>query len=128
MQTGKPTDGDGRKKWPRGQKFTLSVAGAEAEVAYRGAVLGSRSSGRTALDTALAAWAGPRRLAPGDGVVLAELSGKRVGLPTLCEALETSGIVPEEVRAAVGRLVDAGIVEPVPLASQQPPNGVPFRP
>ena len=51
-----------------------------------------------------------------------ELSGKRLGLSHLCEALETSGIVPDEVRAAIGRLVDAGIVEPVPLASQQPPR------
>ncbi len=36
----------------------------------------------------------------------------------LCEALETSGVAPDEVRAAIGRLVDAGIVQPVPLASQ----------
>jgi hypothetical protein len=118
MLTAKPTEG--RKKWPRGQKFTLSAAGLEAEEAYRTVVLGARSSGRTALEAALTSWAGPRRLAGGDGVILAELSGKRLGLSHLCEALETSGIVPEEVRAAVGRLVDAGIVEPVPLASQQP--------
>jgi hypothetical protein len=117
MLTSKPSD---RKRWPRGQKFTLSASGAAAEEAYRTAVLGARASGRSALEAALAEWAGPRRVAPGDGVILAELSGKRVGLPYLCEALETSGIVPDEVRAAVGRLVDAGIVEPIPLASQTP--------
>jgi hypothetical protein len=110
---------EARKRWPRGQKFTLSTSGAEAEEAYRRAVTEARGAGRTALESALAAWAEPLRLAPGDGVVLAELSGKRVGLASLCEALEPSGIVPEEVRASVGRLVDAGIVEPIPLASQQ---------
>lgn len=117
MLTSKPSNS--RKKWPRGQKFTLSAAGADAEEAYRRAVLGARASGRVALESALAAWATPRRVAPGDGVILAELSGKRVGLTHLYEALETTGIVPEEVRDAIGRLVDAGIVDAVPLASQQ---------
>jgi hypothetical protein len=115
MLMGKPQD---RKRWPRGQKFTLSPAGAEAEEAYRSAVLGARASGRSALESALAAWAVPRRVAPGDGVVLVELSGKRLGLSRLCEALEVTGIVPDEVRASIGRLVDAGIVEPVPIGSQ----------
>lgn len=116
MHTGKPTDG--RKRWARGQKFTLSAVGSEAAAQYRDAVLGARSSGRPALEAALVAWASPRGLAPADGVILAELAGKRVGLATLCDALEPSGIAPEDVRAGVGRLVDAGIVELVPLASQ----------
>ena len=118
MLTGKQADG--RHRWPRGQKFTLSAAGAEAEHAYRDAVSGARASGRQALEAALAAWAGPRLVAPGDGVVLAELSGKRLGLPHLAEALESSGIVRDEVRAAIGRLTDAGLVEAVPLPSQLP--------
>lgn len=116
VHTGKPTDG--RKRWARGQKFTLSAAGSEAAAAYRDAVLGARSSGRTALEAALVAWASPRGVAPTDGMILAELLGKRVGFTALCDALETSGVAPEEIRAGVGRLVDAGIVELVPLASQ----------
>ncbi len=116
MHTGKPTEV--RRRWARGQKFTLSAAGAEAELAYRDAVLGARSSGRPALEAALVAWSAPRGVAPGDGVILAELSGKRVGFTALCDALESSGMVPDEIRAGVGRLVDAGIVELVPLASQ----------
>jgi hypothetical protein len=110
---------EGRKRWARGQRFAVSASGTDAEAAYRNAVLGARSSGRSALEAALSAWATPRGLAPGDGVVLAELSGKRLNVPALCEALEPTGIVPDEVRAALGRLVDAGIVEAVPLASQQ---------
>jgi hypothetical protein len=114
--TGKPTDD--RRRFARGQKFTLSAAGTEAETAYRGAVLAARSSGRAALEAALLAWAEPRRVAPGDGVILAELSGKRAGFGQLCEALETSGLAPDEIRAGVGRLLDAGIVELVPLPSR----------
>jgi hypothetical protein len=112
---------DGRRRFARGQKFTLSAAGLDAAGEYRDAVANARSSGRQALEAALAAWAEPRRVAPGDGVILAELSGKPVGLSRLFESLESSGLGAEEVRAAVGRLLDAGIVELVPLASQLQP-------
>ena len=47
------------KRWPRGQKFTLSAAGEAAELAHRDAVNGARSSGRAALLAALTAWAQP---------------------------------------------------------------------
>jgi hypothetical protein len=112
MLLGNPPNGT--KRWPRGQKFALSPDGAAAQDAYRAAVLGARASGRAALDSALAAWAGPRGLAPADGAILSELGGKRLGIGALCEALETSGIAPDEVRAGIGRLVAAGIVEPLP--------------
>jgi hypothetical protein len=109
---------DGKRRWPRGQKFTLSPAGQEAQAAYREAVAAVRASGRAALDMALKSWAAPRLLAPGDGVVLTELDGKRLGVPHLVEALETSGIERDEVRGAIDRLVGAGLVDLVPLASQ----------
>lgn len=108
----------GTKRWPRGQKFALSAVGAEAQDAYRAAVLAARASGRAALESALASWAAPRGVAPADGAILAELSGKRLGLAALCEALETTGIAPDEVRAGVARLVEAGIVEPLPPATR----------
>ena len=106
------------KRWPRGQKFTLSNEGADAEAAYRNVVAESRTSGRAALDAAIAAWAGPRRVAPADGVVLAELRGKRLGVPDLVRELESAGIAADEVRASLERLVAAGVVAPIPLASQ----------
>ncbi len=110
---------NGTKRWPRGQKFEISPVGAEAQDAYRAAVLAARASGRAALDSALAAWAAPRGVAPGDGAILAELAGKRLGIGALCEALEVAGVAPDEVRAAIGRLVQAGIVEPLPPASRE---------
>jgi hypothetical protein len=116
--TSKPPDG--RKRFARGQKFTLSLAGAEAAEAYRAAVLAARSSGRPALEAALVAWSEPRQVKPADGVILAELAGKPVGLAKLAESLEPSGLSNEDVRAGVGRLLDAGILELVPLASQLP--------
>jgi hypothetical protein len=106
------------RRWPRGQKFTLSIAGREAEAAHREAVNAARSSGRATLSAALAGWAGPLRVEPGDGVLLAELSGAKKGLNDLARALEDTGIEPAEVKAAVDRLVVAGLAEPVPLASQ----------
>jgi hypothetical protein len=109
------------KRWPRGQKFTLSAVGLEAEAAHREVVNGSRSSGRTALLAALTAWAEPLRVLPGDGVVLTELRGQKKGLNDLCRALEDTGIEPAEVKATVDRLVLAGLAEPLPLASQGAP-------
>lgn len=116
MLSAKPTSGS--KRWPRGQKFTVSAEGAEDEAAYRAAVLAARASGRAALESALAGWASPRSVLPGDGVLLAELSGKQLGLGELSRSLEAAGVAPDEVRAGIRRLVDAGIVVAVPLASQ----------
>lgn len=109
-----------KKRWPRGQRFTLSAAGAAADDAHRAAVAAARASGRSALDAALAAWAAPLGVSPGDGVLLAEVRGARRSLPELIEALEAAGVEANEVRAAVDRLVGAGLVEAIPLASQQP--------
>jgi hypothetical protein len=81
-------------------------------------VAAARASGRAALDSALQAWASPRAVAPGDGVVLAELTGKELGLNDLFAALEAAGFVRDEVKAALARLANAGLVEPLPLASQ----------
>jgi len=112
------TDRAGTRRWPRGQKFTLSPEGAGAREAYQVVVLAARAAGRAALDAALASWATPRAIAPGDGVVLGELGGKPRGLNDLADALEECGIEVAEVRSAVDRLVAAGLVSPVPLASQ----------
>ena len=106
------------KRWPRGQKFTLSTSGQDAEEAYRVAVAEARGVGRSALDHALAAWAAPRQIEPGDGVLLGELRGQRRGLSDLSSSLESCGIAAGEVRAAIDRLVEARLVDPVPLASQ----------
>lgn len=112
-----PTAPPGRR-WPRGQKFSISHSGLSAEDAYRAAVLGARSAGRAALESALEAWARPHGVRPGDGVVLGELRAERRGISDLSRALEGCGIDPREVREAVDRLVAAGLVDALPLASQ----------
>jgi hypothetical protein len=106
------------RRWPRGQKFTLSAAGETAELAHREAVNGARSSGRASLQSALAAWAGSLGVQGGDGLLLVELRGQKKGLNDLARALEDAGIEAAEVKAAVDRLVVAGLAQPVPLASQ----------
>jgi len=115
MLQGKTSDGP---RWPRGQKFTPSAQGREAYEAHRQAVQQARGVGRGALDAALSAWAAPRQVEPGDGVLLGELLERPRGLADLSQALEDAGHSAAEVRAAVGRLVAAGLVEPV---AAQPP-------
>ena len=80
-------------------------------------VSGRRALGRATLDAALAAWAAPFGVQPGDGLLLTELRGHRRGLNDLVAALESSGIEPAEVRSAVDRLVRAGLAEPVMAAA-----------
>jgi len=118
MQTDALTPPVAPKRWPRGQKFVLSNAGLEAEVSHREAVAAARSSGRSALDAALVAWAAPLGVAPIDGVVLVELRSGKKGLNELGRALEATGLEPAELKASVDRLFVAGLVATVPLASQ----------
>lgn len=112
----------GGPRWARGQKFSLSTLGLEADAGYRAAVAGARGVGRAALDSALAGWAAPLGVAAQDGVVLGELREKPRGLPELTSALEDAGIPTSEVRLALDRLVKGGLVDLVPLASQRPPE------
>jgi len=109
----------GPKRWPRGQKFSLTEIGLSAEAEYRATVTEMRSSGRSVLDGALAAWATPRGVTPKDGVVLTELQRDgSSGVNDLVRELEPAGFAPDEVRAAIERLVGAALLAPLPSASE----------
>jgi hypothetical protein len=110
----------GPKRWPRGQKFSLTDSGLTAEAEYRATVTEMRSSGRSVLDGALAAWATPRGVAPKDGVVLGELRDGKSGVNDLVRGLEPAGFAPDDVRSAIERLVAAALLAPLPSASEQP--------
>jgi hypothetical protein len=106
------------RRWPRGQRFQLSPAGLEAEVAHADAVRAARALGREVLDVAQRRWADPLGLHPGDGVVLGELKPGRRSLADLAEALESCGSTRAEVKDSVDRLVEKGLVEPLPLPAR----------
>lgn len=108
----------GGRRWPRGQRFSLSPLGVESTATYRQMVAGARAQGRESLEAAERAWAVPRLLAPGDGVVLCQIEPGRCSLGDLARALEPAGITSAEVKAAVDRLADAGLVEAIPGAAQ----------
>jgi hypothetical protein len=111
-------DRKGPKRWPRGQKFSLTESGTTAEAEYRATVTEMRTSGRSLLDGALAAWAAPRGVTPKDGVILGELRTGRSAMPDLFRDLEPAGFAPDEIRGAIERLVGAALLEPLPLPSQ----------
>ncbi len=115
LESLKPRPG---KRWPRGQKFALSTAGVAAESSYRDVVAAARAQGRSALEAAQRAWAEPLRVEPGDAVVLGELRGGRKGIAEMARSLETCGVTQPEVKAAVDRLCDAGLVEPAAIPAQ----------
>ena len=108
----------GGKRWPRGQKFVLSVAGVEAEAAYRDAIAAARAQGRTALEASQRTWAEPLRVEPSDGVVLGELRGGKKSIGDIARGLEDCGVTPAEVKSAIDRLTDAALVEPAALPAE----------
>ena len=105
------------RRWPRGQRFSLTPQGGDAEVAYRASVQDARALGRNALEAAERRWAESLGLLPCDGVVLSELRPGRRSLADLGRALESCGTSADEIRTRVGRLVEKGLVEPLPLPS-----------
>jgi hypothetical protein len=104
------------KRWPRGQKFAMSERGSSAESAYRDAGQTARAQGRAALDAAQRAWAEPLQVDPIDGVVLGELRGGKRSIAEIARTLEDCGMTAAEVKTAIDRLTDAGLVEPIPAA------------
>jgi len=115
-------DKPSHKRWPRAQKFHLLPSGAEAETRYREAIVAARTTGgREAFDAARADWAKTAALQPGDGTFLGELLDGDLTLPELVKAVESSGITRQETHAAIDRLVEAGLLQPLPV-SAPPPN------
>lgn len=105
----------GRKegpRWPRKQRFRLSAIGTEAEADYQAAVKSSHScAGREAFDQAMATWATPLGVQPGDGVYLSEL---RISVQTLTELVDrliSCGTTKSEAEAALERLLSAKLAE-----------------
>ncbi len=107
----------GGKRWPRGQKFLASQAGREAAAAYRQAVHDARAMGRGALDAAQEAWGAPLGVKGGDGVVLCELQDGKRSIADVARALEECGTSAAEVKDAIDRLTEAGLVEAAPGAA-----------
>ena len=66
----------GSLRWAPRQRFRLSVAGQTARLAREQAVASARieDNGRQGLDDALAQWAKPLGIEPGDGVYLEEFT------------------------------------------------------
>ncbi len=105
----------GGRRWPRGQRFGLTTSGAAAEEALAAAVREARAQGRAALEAAQSGWAGPHGLQPADGVVLSQLRPGRQSLADVAEALADCGVTRADVKAAMDRLVDRSLAEPLPL-------------
>ena len=114
LESLKPRSG---KRWPRGQKFVMSPTGTAAEASYREAIQAARAQGRPALEGAQRAWAAPLGVEPADGVVLGELRAGRRSIADVARALEDCGTSPAEVKLAVDRLTEVGLVEPVPATA-----------
>ena len=116
----------GSLRWAPRQRFGLSAAGQTARLSREQAVASARTedNGRQGLDEALAQWAKPLGIGPGDGVYLEELT---LGLHTVtqvAESLADCGTSKPEVQAAVDRLYKAGLLDPDPPAPEPRPTGI----
>lgn len=105
------------KKWPRGQRFRLTPKGQTAESAYKEAIgVGRRGDGTSSLELMQAAWAQSHGIEPGDGLFITELGQGERTLAELAEGLESCGTSLPQVKAAIERLIESGIVEPLSLS------------
>ncbi|OJT22061.1 hypothetical protein BO221_25325 [Archangium sp. Cb G35] len=112
-------------RFGRGQKFRLSSKGNEAVSAYTLMVEKARGgSGRAQFDAARSDWSGPRGLSSEDGLYLVEFG---VGERTLSEVTRNleDCASPKEVKVAVERLLECGMLEPVSVPV--PPPAQPRR-
>lgn len=103
------------RRWPRAQRFALSAAGSDAEASYRSGIVASRhEEGRASYDAARRAWATTFRLEPDDGLYLGEVRSGPVSVAEMVESLDSCGKTHRDALAALERLLDRGLVTPVP--------------
>jgi hypothetical protein len=115
----------GALRWAPRQRFGLSPAGNQARLARERAIASARieDNGRQGLDEALAAWAKPLGIEPGDGVFLEELSHGLRTVSQVAESLADCGTSKAEVQAATDRLYKAALLDPDPPAPEPRVNG-----
>jgi hypothetical protein len=117
----------GALRWAPRQRFGLSPAGNEARSGREQAIASARienDSGRQALDEALARWAQPLGIEPGDGVYLEEFTQGLRTVSQVAESLADCGTSKPEVQAAADRLYKAGLLDPDPPAPEPRPHGL----
>ncbi|MCI0570168.1 MAG: hypothetical protein L0Y66_05400 [Myxococcaceae bacterium] len=111
-----------RVRFGRSQKFRLSSKGSEATASYSVMIEAARAgSGRGQFDAARDAWSAPRGLEAADGLYLVEFGSREQTIQEATRSLEVCGTTPKEVKAAVGRLLACGMLEPVPAPPPPPP-------
>ena len=116
----------GALRWAPRQRFGLSVAGQDARHTRQLAVAVAReqNAGREGLDEALANWAKPLGIEPGDGVYLEEFTLGRLTVSQVADSLADCGSNKAEVQAAADRLFKAGLLDPDPPAPAPRSAGV----
>ena len=109
-------------RFKRTQRFRLSLKGSEAAAAYAVMIEEARSgTGRAQFEAARAAWGGPRGLATDDGLFLLEFKEHDRTLTEASRSLDSCGTTAKEVKAAVERLLECGMLEPVPAPVEVAP-------
>ena len=81
-----------------------------------------QDNGREGLDDALAQWAKPLGIEPGDGVYLEEFTTGARTVTQVAESLADCGSSKPEVQAAADRLFKAGLLDPDPPAPEPRPS------
>jgi hypothetical protein len=108
-------------RYGRTQKFRLSPKGLEAKVAYARMIEAAKEgTGRAQFDAARASWGTSLGLAPEDGLFLVEFGEGERTITEASRNLEGCGTTAKEVKAAVDRLLKAGMLEPVPAEAPAP--------
>jgi hypothetical protein len=108
---------DEKVRYGRSQKFRLSAKGLEALRAHQESVASQRTGpgGRAAFDAARSAWSAALGLQPDDSLYLVEFGASGLTIHDATAALRDCGPTQKDVKEATTRLLQVGILEPVPV-------------
>ncbi len=99
------------RRWPRGQRFSLSGRGRELAAAYRRGIAHLAHRGdQGAFAAACASWAAGCGLKPDDGIYLSEIGRGEMTLAQLREGLEVCSQSIGDIKECLDRLLNAGLV------------------
>jgi hypothetical protein len=100
-----------KRKWTPTQCFAISPRGREAEAAYRYAVEKKKAfDARGGSESGRAAWARTFGIEPDDGAFLKTVLSKPLNFDGMLGAV-AGGKSRQDVLAAVGRLIQAGLIQ-----------------
>lgn len=102
------------RRWPRSERFELSETGQKAAKAYLDTIVASRAEeGRRAFDEARKRWSDEFGVGEEDALCMREMVAGATTLVDLVEQLDGCGPDRKQVKEALERMLEKGLITPL---------------